>query len=54
MKEKISRLKEQISSKEKLCKELKKSGDENRAFQLFSEAQKLKSELILMTKFQKL
>lgn len=53
MDDKIKSLKAQISEKEGIMKEVAKAGNEDRAFQLFKEAQKLRTELSLMTKFKK-
>ena len=54
MKDKIKLLKEQIKEKLSLAKQLKTDGNENRAYSLFSEAQKMTSELANMNKYLKL
>lgn len=54
MDEKIKRLKASIKEKESLVSQVKASGDDKRAFKLFCEVQKLKSELTLANKYLKL
>ncbi|WP_439132967.1 hypothetical protein [Polaribacter sp.] len=54
MNEKIKRLKASIKEKESLVSQIKAIGDDNRAFKLFCEVQKLKTELSLANKYLKL
>lgn len=54
MKDKIKELKDQVKAKESLAKDLKSKGNENRAYSLFSEAQKIKTEISIMSKYEKL
>lgn len=53
MQDKINTLKSEIKVVENTMKEVKASGNDERAFQLFKKAQSMRAELSLMNRYKK-